>query len=210
LVCSLAAINDEVVLALEIPDFSTPNISDYMSSDSDESFSPEASDTLFWGRTTQDGRSSVAMAELISYAKALRNSGMHVDVFAFDRAVRSMNGRDGAMAAALRELLLARPNARLVVLTGNVHARKTLGSSFNPEFAPMTSLLTDFDPIALDLAHSGGTVWVCLSSGCGETMVRPQRAPPSTQFPFYFSETEEAFDGVYFVGEVTASRPAVE
>jgi hypothetical protein len=35
LVCSLAAIGDEVVLALEIPEFSTPNIADYMSSDNE-------------------------------------------------------------------------------------------------------------------------------------------------------------------------------
>jgi hypothetical protein len=74
----------------------------------------------------------------------------------------------------------------------------------------MTSLLTDFNPIALDIAHSGGMAWVCISSGCGETKVLPQSVPPSTQFPFYLSKTEEAFDGVYFVGEVTASKPAVE
>jgi hypothetical protein len=210
LVCSLAESGDEVVLALEIPEASAPNISQYMSTDSDESFTPAADDTLFWGRTTQDGRSSLAMAELISYAKELKRSGMRVDVFPFDRIMRSVPDRDGRMAATLRELRLAKPNARIVVLTGNVHARKTKGSQFNPAFAPMTNLLADLNPIALDVAHSGGTAWICRSRGCGEIAVRSQGAPPSAPSPFSLGEAGDAFDGVYFVGDVTASRPAVE
>jgi hypothetical protein len=75
------------------------------------------------------------------------------------------------------------------------------------------------DLIALDVAVSGGSAWVCLSAVAAECGARPQRARDvrdAREIPGPFPRIElpaaaprTGYDGVLFIGPVTASPPAV-
>lgn len=73
--------------------------------------------------------------------------------------------RDRAMAERVAEAAEVRPGDFVVVPTGNLHNRLTKGMPWDGELEPMgyrlTRLRSGARIVSLDMAHPGGTAWVC-------------------------------------------------
>src|SRR5262249_48244590 len=149
--CHAAAVGGEVVLALEIENQYQRDVDAYVASDG----GPPARAALLavnhW--ESQAGRASGAMLALIDRARELRRN---VRVFLFDDGNPDGEARDRGMAAALAALVEASPDATVLVLTGNLHAR------INSERWMAARLLARFPRLrSLDAAHPPGEVFGC-------------------------------------------------
>lgn len=225
LACHAASAGTPVVVGLEVPREEQVAVDAYMDSDGGEEARAELLHGTFWRRPYQDGRSSVARLELLERLRGWRQAGQPLSVLAFD-----VRGQGSVRAAGLaRRLKWARdraPAATLLVLVGNVQARVVRGTEWDPELSPMGWYLSreGLPVTSLDARFSGGTAWTCQLTpeeqlACGEgTPVLPRgisreqgiRYEGSAPFVRLLdADAREGFHGVFYVGPVTASPPAV-
>lgn len=172
-----------VLLALELPRGETPTLRDYLASDGGEKARQHLRGRAFWTvRDDQhDGRRSRDMLAMIESLRVLKSQGRVIDVVGYD--VNASKGgnqvRDDLMAAELRRLYRGLPaNARMLVLTGNVHAMLQRPQGMPPEMQmhPMASQLRDLDIYSVRLGAQRGQTWGC-AGGC---MARPLREQVAT------------------------------
>lgn len=215
--CRALAAGRDVVLTLEIPTGEAPRLEAYLASAGGDEDRRALLAGPFWNRSNQDGRSSRAMADLLERARVLRDDSGRLDVRLFDREGEGgSQARDQRMAEALDEIVASAPDAVVIVLTGNVHARITPGTRWDPDFQPMGYLLQEALPdrriVALDLEHAGGSAWVCtgpLPEDCGARPMSGSDAVDRGRAVRLHDGSGTPFDGVYTVGPLTASPPAV-
>lgn len=153
-----------VVVALEYPQSETAELNAYVDSDGGAAAKRRLLDSQFWSREYQDGRSSQAMFALIDALRNQKQRGQHIVVAAFDmNAAQSAarQDRDHAMAGNLRAIVQANPGARILVLTGNLHARQADGASWDPAHRFMAGYLTDLTPFSLIVNALHGDYWAC-------------------------------------------------
>lgn len=195
--------------------------------------------TAFWPAGRADGVGSRAMMDLLLRLHRLRAGGRVIDVVAFNGA------RDPAQAARFAALPGQGPHEaeqaenirtadagrydHVLVLTGNLHARKRPVTRGGATFEPMSMRLAPGAAVTtLDMADAGGTVWNCRlrpgarllpgqpipnqAIGCG---IYPSHGSPDLRRPAYIglgtapgSDPDPAFDGYFWVGAITASPPA--
>ncbi len=173
----------------------------------------------FWTRNAefQDGRSSRAMAALVSSLAARRRGGAPVETVAMDGPWVAPGSplpldtldlveqpRDELMAANLLAVLDRTPRAFTIVLAGSAHTSthamswRTFGSILLPWYPGMVSLLGQ---------PTGGTRWV-LSAEDGHGSVVPV---PDLELPVGALWAEEpgadGHHGYVNLGPVTASPP---
>lgn len=207
-VCS-AARRKPVRLALEMPAAEQARLDAFMggAGTADEQAALLAGP--FWRRDFQDGRSSQAMLRMLESLRKMRAAGAPVDVIAYDS---SGAGREAGMAQHLRAAMARHGGSAFVVLTGGLHATRTRGNRFNPNFESMTYLLADLKPLSLTVVTDGGSAWVCngqAAAACGAKNwtinqgARPQSGSVALDAP------SPQFDGSFHVGATTASPPAV-
>lgn len=109
----------------------------------------------------------------------------------------------------------AAPADLLLVLVGNLHARRPAGTPFDPRLEPMALLMAKALPssplLTFDASYPAGEAWICQTpeaSGCGPVRVRGDGAP-GAGFELVIRKTAEgAYDGVYRLPSLTASPPA--
>lgn len=143
----------------------------------------------FWQRPHErsDGRRSVAMLQLIEQLRVLHSSGRKLGVLAFDDTgfYRAQQSRDALMARVLRAAHQAKPSVKLLVLTGNYHARLDQprqvrsGDQMIQPPMPMTGMLQDLGVASVYLAARGGEYWGCSTPAtpCG-IQALPKRSDP--------------------------------
>ena len=171
--CLLAQDQAEVILALEIPEREQSAISKYLGTLG----SPDDMRSLlkgeFWNRpeSRQDGRSSQAMARLIDRVRELRATGKRISIAAID-GQRAGLKRDDSMAMIVRDLIQAKPLARVIALVGNVHAFKDRGAFFDSSYESFAFLLADLNPLTLNIIPKQGSAWVCIER-CGPSKITP-------------------------------------
>jgi len=174
-----------VVLALELPRGETPTLREYLASDGGAAARQHLHGRAFWTvRDDQhDGRRSRDMLAMIESLRVLKSQGRVIDVVGYD--VDNSDGgnqtRDDGMAAELRRLYGRLPaGARMLVLTGNVHAMLQRPADAPPEMQtrPMASLLRDLGIYSVRLEAQRGHSWACLDR-CKALPIReqPARAP---------------------------------
>lgn len=163
--------NTPVLLALELPRGENPTLRDYLQSDGGAAARQRLHGRAFWTvRDDQhDGRRSRDMLALIESLRALKAQGRVIDVVGYDvdRSDGGNQARDNRMAAELRRQYRRMPDgARMLVLTGNVHAMLQRPAVAPPEMQtrPMASLLRDLDIYSVGLGALRGHFW-----GCGDT-----------------------------------------
>jgi hypothetical protein len=212
-----------ITFALSMPIDEQDSLNQFLSSKGDA----EARKTLlarrFWLRDWQDGRSSVAVLDFLERVRVRRSHGEAVTVLAVD-INQAGNPRYARAAAVL--LRHREANGGLTVaFLGSVMGSRRLGGEWDSQLRPVGARLAGVLPgkvKSLDVAFNGGTHWTCrlgaqgaLDCGTFRAVAGPrQRVEAVTPrmfvrlFPSGISP--EGFDGVYFVGPLTPSLPAVE
>ena len=187
-----------LTLALEMPHTEQDALERYLASDGDPVAWKALAATPFWQvhDDQHDGRRSVQMRQLVEAMRALRHQGAAVQVLAYDVSQEQADAhdhhwRDARMADNLRSAATEQPGV-LLVLTGNVHAMRTRPSWAPAELqlAPMTSLLLDLEPFAVNITGASGQFWGCLPDACQALPARTQMAQPLLRA----TEPERAYD----------------
>ena len=165
----------------------------------------------FFSRDYQDGRSSRAMVDLILLLRSLREQGAQLGVFSFDPA--TTEDRDRLMAARIAAVRGEYPEATFLLLSGNLHARKSKGSPWDPEFTSMTHHLTQSGHSlrSVRFTHAGGESWYCnsgSSESCGIKPTGGRDQGPDPVFVFLPSDASDTYDAVLYLGRVSPSEPA--
>ncbi len=207
IVCHLSATRP-VTFAFEWPPSETAALDAYMKSDGGEAARREVLGSIPWRTNNQYGLRSVAMFALLERLRTLRATGRDVRVTAI-RATTIINLPQSygelEMAGALARAADATPQGVVVTLLGNLHASKA--PLVRETIRPAVSYLVPQDVVALVVAQSGGSAWVCMSDGCGPHQVGDVSTAP--RGIVLHAETRDGFDGVISAGRpLTASPPA--
>jgi hypothetical protein len=127
----------------------------------------------------QDGRASMAMFELVNDLEMTKNF---------------MNNYS--------------PDKYNMVLTGNLHARASSGSPWDPSFKPFAHYLRSriSKLVSLDVKYGTGSAWIC-APGCGANPLPDSRTRFAPTPAIQFDATSAAFDGYYAIEKLSASPP---
>ncbi len=219
-VCLALRAGRSVALGLEIPREESPLVETFLAS----SGRPEDRSALlaspFWSSSYQDGRRSQSRLALLDQVRRWRREGRPIRVVLFDRAAQPSSGqeRDRWMAQELHEAITSRPQDLFVALAGNVHMRIGRGVPWDAQYEPAGFLLVQALPrrptAALDVAYTQGTAWFCTSADAASCQVRAVKqaaAPQGTQGiqVVLYPDPKDGYNGIYRVGLLTASPPAV-
>lgn len=165
----------------------------------------------FWTRDYQDGRSSVAMVDLLERLRQLRLRSK-VEVLALDQEVGGLtdgDARDRVMAERLLDALQADPHARALVLAGNFHTRLHKGAPWDESHRFLGYRLLGAQPYAIEIMAVAGSAWMCTgaeSASCGA-----RDFPESTRAPgieLGENVNERGHHGVWRLQRTRASAPA--
>ena len=214
LVAHYADDGEPVILGLEIPAEERPRIDRYLESRGDAADRKALLSGEHWQDAMHDGRDSKAMLELIDRLRELRKRGANVRIDPFDAS--GDGERDFRMAEHLRETATGAHRARLLVLTGNVHAmtRRPPWSMFSTEGKPIEPPMTvgrylaDLAPYSINIGAANGDAWNCMQDGCRahSLMGRPAIAQAMlAQLP----PDESAWDAELTLPRFTISPPAI-
>lgn len=189
----------------------------------------------------EDGVASQAMFDLLVRLHFLKTRGRRIDVAAFngsrDDAQRArfkdlpgQGPHEAAQAENIRTAAAVRRYDHVLVLVGNLHARKQPVTRGGTAYEPMAMKLAGPGAVtSLNMAGAPGTMWNCLLRPGVE--LDPRKPPPPGAIdcashpagghpdlhrtPFVGlgallgGEPDPAYDGFFWVGPVTASPPAV-
>jgi hypothetical protein len=173
--CALAHQGERLLVGIEVASASNPQLQRLWSTSS-ERFSYRLLTELPYFAERDDGVASVSMVKMLDQLHALSQSGMTVDIVAFNgardvaqvRRWRDLPGQgphEAAQAENIAEAAAKRAYDRVLVLAGNFHAQ------IRPAHWPEAT----FDPMAVRLARTGsllslkqvypgaaGTFWNCI------------------------------------------------
>jgi hypothetical protein len=165
-------------------------------------------------RESRDGRSGRALITLLT---ALRTEKIAALVCFDPRRASSGQDRDEKMAEGIAEAAATHPAAKLVVLSGNIHSRVTVGTDWDPKFRPAAHVLSQkLGPVlSFNLRWESGTAWYMTEKGAGLREVKDPRwkGKGPAGAAYFISCGEEPVDGhrgVIFTRTVSASLPWLE
>ncbi|MAN73430.1 MAG: hypothetical protein CME84_05000 [Henriciella sp.] len=204
-----AARTGPVVVGIERPSQLSGVMQNFVDSDG----SDDARFTLLRGffDGTDWGLSSQAFLDLFIRLQQLTAQGADIRMVGFTSATTVGSGSqtpyERRLAAELLRASARNPDARILVLVGNLHARKEtypeLGS--RPAFDPMVMPLPQDEVLSFNIAHSGGDTHRCTAEGCGPQPVDGRADPEKTGI--WLSDGDLRYDGIWNIGPVSASPP---
>lgn len=236
LACTLAARGERILIALEQD--SDKNAAFQTAWHLPHARFAAARDTLGW-EGQNDGRESEAMFAMLERLHAARARGLSIDLVAFNgardeaqqkrfSALPGQGPHEAAQAENIREAANAGRYDLVLVLVGNAHALKRPINRRGAEYEPMAMRLAPTEQIvSLNVKTAGGNAWTCerkpgvtpnrpVSSGdieCGSHAFRGDgdlRKPSFIALGAFPGETADgSYDGYYWLGNVTASPPAL-
>ncbi|HEX8241672.1 MAG TPA: hypothetical protein VF574_18190 [Allosphingosinicella sp.] len=236
--CGLAAKGKRILVAVELNATDDPALQAAWSLPGAQ-FAPALRAIGWAGR--RDGVASQAMFELIVRLHRLKGQGRRIDVVAFSGArddeqrerFKDLPGQgphEAAQAENIRRAAEAKRYDHVLVLVGNLHARKQPLTRGEVSFEPMAMRLAPAASVtSLDMAGGAGTMWNCLlkpgvqlqpgqplppdAMDCGS---HPTRGRSDLHRPPFVglgalpgSQNDSAYDGFYWLGPVSGSPPAV-
>ncbi|MDX2218052.1 MAG: hypothetical protein SF172_03395 [Burkholderiales bacterium] len=209
LTCGLLHMKKQVVLAVEMSSDFQPDLQSAINAPSEQQALAELEKLRFWDATMQDGKRSLAYMKLLRTAWSWKRQFPDFDVAAIDLSGSSFpSARAEFMAGEIRKILNRDRQVVVVAFTGNIHARRQKGTPWNKAFVPAASLLNDVEMVSLNMDYTAGTAWNCGGRGCG---INPVSDLPvtgkSTKPSIQISQADPYYDGVYQLGEVSASPP---
>lgn len=203
-VCALA-LHGPVALALELPSTEQAPIDHYLASNGDAAARDALRSGRFWRGL--DGRSSVAMLNLIHTAKRLKQAGLPVAVFTLDPDLAATADDNRTLADTLQTYHQRHPGQRIVALMGNLHAGQAVVDLIGKPITPAGFYLRDLHPVSVYVTDHGGTIWACMGGACGVHEVSSQWAPDVG--PGFTSDAPmDGYSVSYMLPSLTASPPA--
>jgi hypothetical protein len=213
--CQVATRGTPVTVGLEMPVENQERVRRFIASAGTEADHALLMESPFWRSPYPDGRSSAAVVQLLEQLRWLRAQGLDVNVFVFDHPELQGESREGAMARTILSEVEQGPGRFFLVVTGNVHPRTMPGVPWDLGYRPMGYMLSQKLPsvLSLDVAFDSGTAWICAVEQTLECGERPAKGKDNGDryFVSFFDQPNEAgFHGVFYVGPVSASPPAVQ
>ncbi len=207
-VCRAAQLGP-TVLALEMP--AHAEFGAFLESDGGAAAREVLLAAPFWTALYQDGRENVAALELLDRVRRLKQAGLPVSLLLFDAQPAQPAERDRLMADKVIARHAEAPGATIIVVTGNLHARKVVGSPWKPDdgYGWLASRLT-WPVTSLNARHADGTAWVCSSPKPEECGPKPLAGDDvkATRGVQLTPSADLAYDGVFDVVTFTAAPPA--
>ena len=213
-----------VHLLLEIPSDNQAKISHYLQQNSSSYDTTNniknLTDSYFWQRKIQDGRSSKAMFNLIKNIKMFNKHAIHpisINTFASASAtgVKSTLSIDERYHQQVIETLENTNNDIYVIYTGRIHARKNF--EIKPNQMSLASLLQhDYKISSYELIADKGSFWACYLTpenkmDCGSKELNTSNEKYHTYNKLLTDHIYSKYhDGYYHIETVTASRPFVD
>jgi hypothetical protein len=198
---AVAARGAPVVAVVELSGADQPLLDAYLTSQG----GPDNRRALLKGVTwaARDGRSSVAMLELVERLRQLRVGGADLEVIACQPfRPDQMSDYEKAMGQCWRDAGAAFPKARILVLVGNWHADRAPSDGRNRAIAQ----LPVGETLALIAASAGGEAWSCKETDCGPKSL--QRLDERAR-GIYLTPGDRHFDGIMASGGVYTASPPV-
>ncbi|WP_421570299.1 calcium-binding protein [Stenotrophomonas sp. PD6] len=201
--------NAPVRLGLELPMSENVALARYLRSNGDAAARQALRSSPFWRvkNDQHDGRRSRDMLALIEALRALRAQGRDVGVAGYDVETGSADSseiRDAAMATHLRQQFNAVPaTARMLVLTGNVHAMRSPMPDAPPEMKQrtMAAYLLDLPLYSVRVEALRGQTWGCMS---------PCRALPlldrPARDPVVETDADRSYDAWVFLPQLSVGK----
>jgi hypothetical protein len=155
LACLAARQGGAVRLGLEIPVEEDARIRVFLASAGTVGERNALLNGPFWTDSFQDGRRSEAMLALLQSVREMRENGADVQVVPFDGPAAD---RDRAMADRLWAAFRREPKATFIVLSGNLHARKTTSGH---KFMAAHLVEKGATITTLDARYGAGSSWIC-------------------------------------------------
>lgn len=212
LVESDARSGNPLMLALEIDSREQSRIDRYLASSGTDADRRLLLSGDHWQDPMHDGRDSDAMLTLIERVRGLRAAHGELWIVAFDRD--GSGDRNARMASALRDAIAQRPTARMVVLTGNIHAMVRPADNLVLDGKPIPPLMTagrllsDLDPLSINITALGGESVICQQRTCD---IRPYQGSRETSAPAFRSNGEKApWNATLTLPRFTPSPAAIE
>ncbi|RKG90186.1 hypothetical protein D7W82_04575 [Corallococcus sp. CA049B] len=216
-VCQLVTAGMPVTVGLELPVENEERITTFLQSQGGEVDWLKLMEAPFWRSPYPDGRGSEAVANMLEQLRHLRAQGLDVAVFVYDHPKLSGQQREDALTKTVLARVKATPQRFHLVVSGNVHPRTAKGLPWDKQYKPMGYLLKDQlkDVTALDMAYDSGTAWICAADTQGRKLdcgVKEAKGKDNGDRFFvhrWSSANNEGYHGVFYVGHVTASEPAI-
>jgi hypothetical protein len=218
--CRQAESAVSVFIALEIPEQEQSRLDEFLHSGGAEADRARLLEGEFWRRPEQDGRSSRAVLQLIDDVRQMIHKGYRVTAFGYDASRGQGVDRNAAMAENIEAWRERAPDALFLVLSSSIRVRGGAGETFEPMAARLRrneGWLT-----VLALGFDNGTAWTCEGPSpqqirCGPHLLQGRHpgpfpfSSPSNRFVAKWPRTApDGYQGVYYVGAVTASPPPLD
>jgi hypothetical protein len=215
--CQVASSGTPISVGLELPVENQERVRNFLRSAGTDNDWLKLMEAAFWRSPFPDGRSSEGMANLLEQLRRLRVQGLDVDAFVFDHPKAQGQERENAMANTVLSYVRKGPERFFMVVAGNIHPRTAQGLPWDKKYQPMGMLIAKEvdDTVSLDMAYNSGTAWICAVGPKGERLecgVKDTRGKDNGDRYFvhiWDDEDDNGFHGVFYVGPVTASLPAV-
>jgi hypothetical protein len=217
-VCTVARSGAPVTVGLEISRSEQARVDEYLRSPGDPAAEQRLLGGPLWTATYQYGVSSRAMLDLLARLRQLRQAGLAVEVLLFDvDPGGDASTRDARMAERLSDHVRNHAERVVLALMGNYHARTAIGAPWNPEqkFLGWHLRQAGHRVASLDFDAPTGAAWACyngVASECGpKDVVRAgaEGPVPSPGIHLFGSPSPKGYDGLFTVGSLTPSPPAV-
>ncbi len=200
-----------VSIGLETPEGDTEILQAWMASDGLAEDGEALLQAWLWHPEMFDGRGTQAAMRMLEDARRTRHSGADLEVFAFVRPgghdPGDQNPHEQRMADVVTEHAQARPERKVVILVGNVHAMiRPIALPEMQALKPMAMRVRAVipDTVTIRLAYSGGQSWNRVGDeGPSLNEFRDQQVSSA----FELLEDDD-YDARWPVGDATPSLPA--
>lgn len=211
IVCAAAA-RGPVVVALEMSDSAMPpRFEAFLAAETDPQAMAGLEGSPLLDPRFNDGRSSQAVLALLFQVRRWREAGLDITLHAFQPSLRrpSQTWSELDMAHSLSLAAIERPDARILVLVGNIHAAKAPLDRLPNLGLPAAAHLPRQETLSLNIAQQGGESWSCRQDGCGVS-ASMATTDPARRGVFLIPSADGAYDGELAVGPWSASPPIRE
>ncbi|RUO93309.1 hypothetical protein D7Y11_10180 [Corallococcus sp. AB018] len=215
--CQLTGVGTPVSVGLELPVENQARITTFLQSQGREEDWLKLMEAPFWRSPYPDGRGSEAVANMLEQLRQLRARGLDVAVFVYDHPKLTGQQREQALAATVLKEVESGPARFHLVVSGNIHPRTAKGLPWDKQYQPMGRLLAARlkHVVALDVAYDSGSAWICAPDersrklDCGVKETKGKDNGDRFFVHVWDSPNKDGYHGVFYVGRVTASAPAI-